>query len=194
MDVIDADWIKRHLTGRHGELKALSDFTGLEPHKITKILKGGRQIKAHEAPRIAAFFLARGTEGFAERAAEYRPQVAPMNATAQIQALAAALCPAVATPTFYRVRQNASSCGLLAGDVLVVQLGMTAQPGDLVIATIADTDRDIQTSIIRRFWPPLLVPVMPDDPYPALPAEGDQCSAVVASVKGMARGGVAAQA
>lgn len=192
MDVIDADWIKRHLTQRHGELKALADATGLSPDKITKILKGERQIKAHEAPRIAAFFFTRDTEGFAEGAADYRPQVVPMNATARIQALAAALCPTIPRPTFYRVRQNAPGSGLVAGDVLVVQLGMTAQPGDLVIATIADTDRDIQTSLIRRFWPPLLVPVMPDDPYPALPSEGDQSSAVVASVKGMARGGVAA--
>lgn len=192
MDLIDADWIKRHLTQRHGELKALADATGLSPDKITKILKGERQIKSHEAPRIKAFFFTRDDEGFAEAAADYRSQVAPMNATARILALAAALCPTLPMPVVYRVRHNSTGSGLLAGDVLVAQHGMSAQPGDLVIATIADTDRDIQTTVVRRFWPPLLVPISPDDPYPALPAEGDQASAVVASVKAMARGGVAA--
>lgn len=191
MDLIDADWIKRHLTQRHGELKALADATGLSPDKITKILKGTRQIKSHEAPRIKAFFFTRDVDGFSEDAASYQSQVAPMSATARIMALATALCPDVPRPVVYRVRQNAPGSGLVAGDLLVVQLGMTANPGDLVIATIADTDRDTQVSVIRRFWPPLLVPISPDDPFPALPADGDQSSAVVASVKGLARGGVA---
>jgi transcriptional regulator with XRE-family HTH domain len=192
MDLIDADWIKRHLSQRHGELKALADATGLSPDKITKILKGQRQIKAHEAPRIKAFFFTRPVAGFEEDAEDFRSQVTPMNATARIMTLASALCPNLPRPVVYRVKHNAPASGLVAGDMLVVQLGMTAQPGDLVIVTIADTDHDVQTSVIRRYWPPLLVPISPDDPFPALLADGDQSSAVVASVKAVARGGVAA--
>lgn len=48
MELIDAAWIRRHLTQRHGELKALADATGLSPDKITKILNGTRQVKATE--------------------------------------------------------------------------------------------------------------------------------------------------
>lgn len=190
MDVIDAAWIKRHLTHRHGELKALADAVGLEPDKITKILKGTRQIKATEAPRIAAFFQ-QERPGFAEPVGEYRAQVVPVNATGRILALAAALCPELPKPDVYRVKHSAPAAGMLTGDLLVVQLGMTARPGDLVITTIADTARDVQTTLVRRYWPPLLVPLGSDDPFPALPADGDQAVAILATVKGAARGGIA---
>lgn len=106
--------------------------------------------------------------------------------------LAAALCPDLSHPVVYRVRQSAPAAGVLPGDLLVVQLGMTAAPGDLVITTIADTARDVQTTLIRRYWPPLIVPLSTDDPFPALPAEGDQSVAILATVKGTARGGSAA--
>lgn len=191
MELIDAGWIKARLTQRHGELKALADATGMTSDKITKILKGERQIKSHEATRIAAFF-AEKPVGFSEAAANFRSQVAPIDATDRMRALAAALCPDLIRPEIYRVKQSAPAAGIVAGDLLVVQLGMTAQPGDLVIATIADTTLDTQTSVIRRFWPPLLVPISPDDPYQALPVDdAGQTTAILASVKALARGGVA---
>ncbi len=191
MEVIDADWIKRHLTHRHGELKALADAVGLKPDKITKILNGTRQVKSYEAPRIAAFFQ-QDLPGFAERAPDYRPQVVPVNVSGRILALAAALCPELPKPDVYRVKHSAPAAGMLTGDLLIVQLGMTARPGDLVITTVADTGSDTQTTLVRRYWPPLLVPIATDDPFPALPADGDQAVAILATVKGAARGGVAA--
>ena len=190
MDVIDADWIKRHLANRHGELKELADAVGLSPDKITKIIKGERQIKSHEAPRIAAFFR-REEPGMADPEAAFQHQAAPVNLSGTVQTVAAALCPGLHKPEAYRVRHAAPGAGLLIGDLLVVELGMTADPGDLVIATIADTDRDIETTLIRRYWPPLIVPIAQDDPYPAMPASADQTAAIVASVKAIARGGVA---
>lgn len=189
MDLIDADWIKRHLTNRHGELKALADAVGLSPDKITKILKGERQIKAHEALRIAAFFRQDET-GLAEGDTAYQHQASPVNTSSLVQNVAAALCPSLRQPEAYRVRMAAPGAGLMTGDLLVVELGMTASPGDLVIATIADAARDIQTTLIRRYWPPLIVPVASEDPYPALQALADQTAAIVASVKAVARGGV----
>ena len=191
MDVIDADWINRHRTHRHGELKALADAVGLEPDKITKILNGTRKVQAHEAPRIAAFFQ-RDRPGFAEPDAPFRAQVTPINASARMQTLGAALCPDLTRPEFYRVSQPAPAAGLLVGDLLIVQLGMSALPGGLVITTIADTRSDLQVSVVRRYWPPLLVPICVDDPAPALPSEGDQSIAYLATVKAMARGGIAA--
>jgi transcriptional regulator with XRE-family HTH domain len=187
MDVIDADWIRARLTGRHGELKALADASGLTPDKITKILKGERRVTAQEIPRIVAFFAEPG-QSFAENAADFRQHVAPVGSTAGIKMLASALCPELSQPEVYRVRNAAPCAGLLAGDLLIVELGMTAQPGDLVIATIADTSQDVQKTLIRRFWPPLLVPVALDDDLPAVAADADQSIGVVASIKAVARG------
>ncbi|MDX2287497.1 MAG: hypothetical protein NW217_01570 [Hyphomicrobiaceae bacterium] len=190
MDVIDANWIKRHRTGRHGELKELADAVGIEPDKITKILNGSRQVKAHEAPRIAAFFMK--AEGFAEKATAYASQATPINATARVRTLVAALCPDLPNAEVYRVRVSAIAAGILAGDLLVVQLGADAHPGDLVVTTIAEPDADTQTTLIRRFWPPLIVPVSQDDPFPAMVPGETQSSAIVACVKAVARGGAAA--
>jgi hypothetical protein len=189
MDVIDAEWIRRHRTGRHGELKALADAVGVEPDKITKILNGTRQVKSHEAPRIAAFFLQ--GEGFAERPESYASHASPVNVTGRLRMMIAALCPDVANPEVYRVRVSALAAGILAGDLLVVQLGADAQPGDLVVTTIADVVNDTQTTLIRQFWPPLIVPMSQDDPFPALSASESQSAAIVACVKAVARGGVA---
>lgn len=191
MELIDANWIKAHLTGRHGELKELADTSGLSPDKITKILNGQRQIKATEAPRIAAFFQ-RGTHGFSEETPLFQPaQAIPINATARIHTIAAALCPGLRKPEAYRMTRSEPSAGLLANDLLIVELGMTAAPGDLVIATLADTVRDVQATLVRRFWPPLIVPLSPDDPFPAMDAEGDQTVGILASVKAVARPGSA---
>jgi len=191
MDVIDANWIRARLTGRHGELKALADAVGLEPDKITKILKGARAVKAQEAPRIAAFFHPE-MPGFSDGEPAFLHQAQPINASAQVQAVAATLCPRLRKPEAYRVKQAAPAAGLLAGDILVVELGMTARPGDLVITTIADTVHDSHATMIRRYWPPLIVPISAEDPFPAMQSEGDQAAAIVASVKAVARGGVLA--
>lgn len=190
MDVIDADWIRRHRTGRHGELKALADAVGVEPDKITKILNGTRQVKSHEAPRIAAFFLQ--GEGFAEPQRSYASHATPVNATARLRTMVAAICPDIANVEVYRARVSAFAAGILAGDLLLVQLGGKAAPGDLVVATIADTEHDTQTTVIRQFWPPLIVPLSSDDPFPAMEAGVSQASAIVACVKAVARGGAAA--
>lgn len=192
MEVIDAQWIRNRLTNRHGELKALADAAGMTPDKITKILKGERQIKAHEIPAIVAYFTRLEPDGFAEPAQPYRSQVQPVNALGRVHALAAVICPDVKSPVAYRVRDAQMAAGLLAGDILIVELGNTALPGDLVIATLADVDADTQVTVVRRFWPPFVIPLAPDDPIPALQAGVDQTVAIVASVKGMARGGAIA--
>ncbi len=190
MDVIDADWIRRHRTGRHGELKALADAVGVDPDKITKILNGTRQVKSHEAPRIAAFFLQGG--GFSERPESYASHASPVNMTGRVRMMISALCPELVNPEVYRARVSALAAGIMAGDLLVVQLGADAQPGDLVVTTIANVEQDTQTTLIRQFWPPLVVPLSQDDPYPAMAANESQSAAIVACVKAVARGGVAA--
>jgi phage repressor protein C with HTH and peptisase S24 domain len=56
MDDVNAEWIRAHLTGRHGEQAELAEFVGITPDKLTKILAGTRRVQASEVPRVIAFF------------------------------------------------------------------------------------------------------------------------------------------
>lgn len=60
MDDVNAEWIKAHLTGRHGEQAELAEFVGITPDKLTKILAGTRRVQASEVPRVVAFFRRQG--------------------------------------------------------------------------------------------------------------------------------------
>lgn len=61
MQLIDADWIKSRLTGRHGEKSELARKLGLAPDAITKILAGTRRIQPREMPVIWEFFAEPGS-------------------------------------------------------------------------------------------------------------------------------------
>lgn len=56
MEIIDADWIKQRLTGRHGERAELARAMGVSPDVVTKILKGDRRVQPAEMPLIYAHF------------------------------------------------------------------------------------------------------------------------------------------
>ncbi|MER5172648.1 helix-turn-helix domain-containing protein [Thioclava kandeliae] len=56
MEVIDAEWIRRHLTGERGEQTRLADAIGLSPDVISKIISGKRRVKSEEIPKIVSFF------------------------------------------------------------------------------------------------------------------------------------------
>lgn len=56
MDVIDADWIKSKLSGRHGEQARLAEHMGIDQDKLSKILKGVRRVQAAEVPKVISFF------------------------------------------------------------------------------------------------------------------------------------------
>ncbi|KII18282.1 MULTISPECIES: hypothetical protein [Phaeobacter] len=56
MEVINRDWLSRHLEGCRGEQARLSRETGISADKINKILKGNRRIQLSEAPLIYRFF------------------------------------------------------------------------------------------------------------------------------------------
>ncbi|MFV1504986.1 hypothetical protein VWY03_05000 [Phaeobacter sp. JH20_09] len=62
MEEINAEWLKSHLDGSRGEQSRLSRETGISPDKITKILKGRRQVQAAEAPLIYRFFYPEGDQ------------------------------------------------------------------------------------------------------------------------------------
>lgn len=56
MEVVDKDWISERLTKQRGELTRLAAHVGIGTDKITKILKGERQVQAREVPLFMSFF------------------------------------------------------------------------------------------------------------------------------------------
>ncbi|WP_157133061.1 hypothetical protein [Roseobacter sp. SK209-2-6] len=56
MELIDRNWLQSHLKDNRGEQARLARETGISPDKISKILKGARQVQANEAPLIWKFF------------------------------------------------------------------------------------------------------------------------------------------
>lgn len=62
METIDAKWIELRLKNERGEKAALARAIGVEPHIISKILAGTRQVRSDEAPRVVAFFTKRDGE------------------------------------------------------------------------------------------------------------------------------------
>lgn len=56
MEVVDKDWISARLTGERGEITRLAEYVGIEKDKMTKILKGNRQVQAKEVPLFISYF------------------------------------------------------------------------------------------------------------------------------------------
>ena len=56
MEIIDAKWIAKHLTGRRGELADLARCLGIPPSMVSKIKSGERRVQPEEIPAILAFF------------------------------------------------------------------------------------------------------------------------------------------
>ena len=56
MDVVDADWIKRRLTGERGQQARLAEAMGIDNDKMSKILRGLRKVQADEVPKVIRFF------------------------------------------------------------------------------------------------------------------------------------------
>ncbi|WP_172794878.1 helix-turn-helix transcriptional regulator [Loktanella sp. 3ANDIMAR09] len=56
MEIVDAEWIKKRLTGARGEKSRLADWLGMPANKVTKILTGERRVQAAEVPAILSFF------------------------------------------------------------------------------------------------------------------------------------------
>lgn len=56
MDIIDANWIKSRLSGRHGEQAQLARAMGIDNDKLSKTLRGLRRVQPEEIPAVLAFF------------------------------------------------------------------------------------------------------------------------------------------
>lgn len=56
MKIIDAEYVRTHLTGERGEKVALADAMGVKPDVVAKIVSGVRRVQPNEMPIIEAFF------------------------------------------------------------------------------------------------------------------------------------------
>lgn len=76
---------------------------------------------------------------------------------APVKGLLFQLAPNARHPVPYRVARDLPGFGLMAGDMLVVELQGTPAQGSLVVATLADPDTGAAETVIRRYLPPVLV-------------------------------------
>ena len=188
MQVIDSKWLKDRLTGEHGEQRRIADAVGISQDKLTKILAGIRTIRPHEAPRFVAYFDAdTRKDGFSEAPAQFSgSDVAPVALGPGLNALMHALCADAAHPATYRLLRSEIGAGLLAGDIVLVDIGRQPKPGDLVLVTKNDPDTDTQETVLRRFAPPYLIDLSaPDRPLES--SDPSLQSAIVATLVGSAR-------
>lgn len=84
------------------------------------------------------------------------------------------LSPNARSPATLRLARDAAGFGLYQNDILVVDLNRPAQPGDLVIAQVADLGTGEASTALRRYLPPYLVSDTPNDE--ALMADGVRTS------------------
>lgn len=56
MEVIDGNWIRRHLTGTRGEKARLAAAMSITPAKLSHILGGTRDVQPEEHPAVLRFF------------------------------------------------------------------------------------------------------------------------------------------
>lgn len=186
MEIVDANWIRQRLTGQHGELKQLADAVGLDQDKLTKILKGQRRVQSAEVPRFLALF--RETIGvhpahFSEPAQEFFVRDArPSPPGAR---LAAAIAPDTRHSIMYTVARPFPACGLMVGDLLVIDTDATGADG-LVLANAWHPDGSAETLIRRRLGHHLLA-LDPTDIRPLLTIGPGQELAIIGRVAAVLR-------
>lgn len=148
MDVVDGDWIRKRLDGRHGEKAELARAIGISAQKLSLILSGKRQVQAHEIPKVVDYFnnLDSNTHptGFSEPARTFLTPVDP-PATGFSESFSAG--PGRAS---YRVNMSEPGFGILRGDIITLKLGAQAQEGALVVVTEADDYGSARSFIARK--------------------------------------------
>lgn len=154
MQIVNADWIKARLTGRHGEKADIARAAGLSSKQLSYILGGDRKVSQKEATALLAYFgetPAEPAPGMAESpVAPFRPS--PDSA---IQIIANAVQKRGGHPAIYNSQTRTPDMSIERGDKIVIDMKQTPEPGDLVVCTIISDDA-AQTHI-RRYLPPWLV-------------------------------------
>lgn len=182
----------------------ISLSAGLSPGTISELLKDEDRSPSVEnlqaiARELGTSFLwlaegARGNEratGFSENdVTPYAPPTRhgqlrdrqPDNTTLQ-----ETLAPSARKPATFVSRIAAPLFGMLAGDVLVIDLNGTARDGDLVLATVADLNTGSATTLVRKLATPYLLSPHPQETGSPLVADGHR-TVIMGPIVAIARG------
>lgn len=87
----------------------------------------------------------------------------------------------------YEITRPSPSLGLLAGDVLVVDLGQPPQSGDLILIGVTDPTGTEAITLIRRYVPPYAISANASEPNPVINLDSDGTAAWRATIKSMFR-------
>lgn len=170
MQVIDGKWIASRLTGAYGEKARLAEAIGIEPFKLSRILKGEREVQASEIPAILRFFeieIRITGAGFAE------PGVEPFQSGASGQKLTEDFGSDLRHPSTFRVRRSLPAFFMKRDDLLLVDLHASPQPNDLVLVKVTDQVADETRTEVYRFAPPWLLPSDASEPMCRIDTSGN---------------------
>lgn len=121
----------------------------------------------------------------------HEPQVEPWRGSNANRAAPAAILSAfgggLGDPALFTSRAGVAALGVLAGDILVVDLAMRATQGDTVLVTVADLDTGAAETLLRRYVPPFVLSGDPDDPRANLRLDQTGAVAVMGVVTAIIR-------
>ncbi len=165
---------------------AVSRQAGLDISTVRKLLDGSSRNPTRQTTERVAAALGRSVASivagdvaapapdkptaFAESAApfDFARSIDPsVNAGSVLRAL----FPALRTPEVYRCMLRLPAFGLERGDLLVMDMSRSPDPGEIALVTIFESDRSV--SQIRRFMPPFLPPGDPADPDQTFRADAE---------------------
>ena len=193
MDVIDGQWIAARLTGRRGEKAEIARAMGISSDKLSKILSGERGIASNELPGLLSYF----NIGLSERSWQHQVSEVEMVVMANSDAstlpsqsgLDSAIkfvSPNAEHPSPFVANKDLPSFGMMRGDLVVVDIGARAEPGDLVMTSQKDPSTGAPATMIMRWIDPWLVPEAGGPPIDLAHANPE--IAVIGPVRGTLRG------
>lgn len=168
-DIIDGKWISARLrVGRRGAKAELARAMGISNDKLSKILKGDRQVQPQEIPRVLRFFghtmalvqpATSDDMGFAEPAGNtFMPGDREM-----FRAVCDAIAPDITHISPMISPTMADAAGILRGDLLLLDVQTVPATGDLLVANLIDKDGHSAGTTIRSWLPPWYVPTRSGD-------------------------------
>ncbi|GLS87711.1 hypothetical protein GCM10010873_26850 [Cypionkella aquatica] len=90
-------------------------------------------------------------------------------------------------PVHYELVRPSPSLSLLAGDVLLVDLGTPPEAGDLILIGLIDQTGTNAATLVRRYIPPFAVTADPNEPQPYVELEKDGLASWRGTIKSMFR-------
>lgn len=157
--------LKLYLSEQRGRARRLAEELDVSESYLSNLSRGRksgsveiwRKISEATGIPVAALVGTDETGGFSDDAEPFTPPPVPQGAT-----LDAYLAPGVAHRLTWRSTIAAPSFGILAGDLLVIDMRRAARTGEIVLA--ATLNGDTTDTRIARLAPPWLITPDPTEP------------------------------